>query len=98
MTQLQRELVSRLTAAVLGAALLYGGWWCIKTGLGFSRGGGLLFLTGGLLLLVGLPLVLFGLLPTRAIERVFRPAAPKTGHDETDGGTGSHWWHIFLWW
>lgn len=98
MTKLQRELISRMTAALLGAALVYGGWKCLKIGLGLSSGAGLLFLSGGLLLLVGLPLVLFALLPTRAIERLFPPSAPQTGDDGTDGGQATRWWDLFLWW
>lgn len=37
MTTLQRELISRSAAAVLGLALIYGGWRCIAKGLDFAR-------------------------------------------------------------
>ena len=37
LTKLQREIISRAAMAVLGVALLYGGYRCLKTGLEFHR-------------------------------------------------------------
>jgi hypothetical protein len=37
MNKLQRELVSRATAGVVGLAFLYGGWRCVAKGMEFSE-------------------------------------------------------------
>jgi hypothetical protein len=37
LTRLQREIISRAAMAVLGLALLYGGYRCLKTGWQFHR-------------------------------------------------------------
>ena len=36
LSTLQREIISRSAMAVLGLALLYGGYRCVKTGLNFQ--------------------------------------------------------------
>ena len=37
LTKLQREIISRAAMAVLGLALLYGGYRCLRTGWEFQR-------------------------------------------------------------
>jgi hypothetical protein len=101
MTKLTREIIGRSAIGVLGVALLYGGFVCLRTGWEIDRdpgaGGthrrsirrqtsGLPYAAGVVLLVFGVPLTVAAVVPTHVFERFIGPPNQTTLHDNDYDG------------
>ena len=102
LSRLQREIISRAALAVLIAALLYGGYRCLRTawvleseprglmgtsGRNRATGSSFPYLAGGVLVALGTPLAIATVTPTRVFERFMGPPDVQ-GPGENDLLTG----------